>query len=105
MQRKFIATNFAYGTGPYLRTNNLALLFNDELEKRGKEKMQIIVPLVYGEKQKRIMEEEFGKPKEIVFDEKLGKILGSIFYGNNTYSESLEKWATNCREASRAAHE
>ena len=104
MKNKFIVTNFAYGTGPYLRTTELALAFNDEMEKRGKERLGIIAPLVYGEKQKRIMLEEFSKnADEIFLDEKLGKILKSIFYGDNTYEEALSKWAENVREVSAEA--
>lgn len=104
MPKKFIVTNFAYGTGPYLRTTELALAFNDELERRGKERLGIIVPLVYGEKQKRVMAEEFNND-EIIPDEKLGAILKSIFYGDNTYENALKKWSENVRVVSKAAHE
>lgn len=104
MPKRFIVTNFAYGTGPYLRTTELALAFNDELEKRGKERLGIIVPLVYGEKQKKIMAEEFAKD-EIVFDKKLGAILKSIFYGDNIYEEVLKKWSQNAKEISKTAQD
>ena len=102
--KKYLVTNFAYGTGPYLRTTELALAFNDELEKHGMERLGIIVPQVYGEKQKRIMFEEFsGNADEIFLDEKLGKILGSVFYGDNTYEEALLKWSNNVKEISAEA--
>lgn len=112
MPKEFIVTNFAYGTGPYLRTTELALAFNDELEKRGKERLGIIVPLVYGEKQKKIMAEEFAKD-EIILDEKLGKILRSVFYpvksrvSNGVYGDyaaALANWVLNCKEVSQEAH-
>ena len=108
MPDKFIITNFAYGTGPYLRTTALAAAFNDELEKREMERMKIIVPLVYGERQKRGMQEEFGEyyrdyPGELIFDEKLGEILGSVFYGNNTYEGALKKWVFSAKEVSGEA--
>ena len=108
MPKKFIVTNFAYGTGPYLRTTALAAAFNDELEKRDMERMKIIVPLVYGERQKRGLEEEFGEyymdyPGEIIFDEKLGEILGDVFYGNNTYEDALRKWVNGAKEVSYKA--
>lgn len=105
---KYIVTNFAYGTGPYLRTTELALAVNSELESRGKDRLGIIVPWVYGEKQKRIILEEFGDfeakyPGEILLDAKLGSLLKSIFYGDNTYEEALNLWVDNCESISSKA--
>lgn len=106
MSLKYIVTNFAYGTGPYLRTTELALAFNDESEKLGKERFGIIVPWVYGEKQKKIMLEEFSsRASEIFLDEQLGKILKSIFYGDNAYEEALTKWVESAKECSKNAKE
>lgn len=97
---QYIVTNFAYGTGPYLRTTELAIAVNDRLRELGKERCGIIVPLVYGEKQKRVMREEFGDHEkafsgEILLDEALGKILRGVFYGDNTYEEALRLWTEN----------
>jgi hypothetical protein len=109
-QQKFGVTNFAYGTGPYLRTTELLIAFNDELEKRGQPRLSFIVPWVYGEKQRRIMLEEFEEhatkhPEEIFLDVKLGELLRSVFYGDNTYEESLRKWVVSVDEVSEKAHE
>jgi len=110
MYKEYIITNFAYGTGPYLMTADLAIAFNNELEKQGQERLGIIIPWVYGEKQKKIMLEEFSEhekkyPGEILLDAKLGEILKSIFYGNNTYEEALNKWVKSfdgaCQKANR----
>ena len=95
---KYLVTNFAYGTGPYLRTTELAIAFNNELEKRGKERLPVIVPWVYGEKQKNIMLEEFGAhakghPGELLLDAELGRILKQVFYtGEMKYEETLRAW-------------
>ena len=105
MQNKYIVTNFSYGTGPFLRTTNLAISFNDELEKRGYPRMKIIVPLVYGERQKQAMKEEFGENEEIILDLKLGAILRKIFYGDNTYRKALQNWVLNYKKASRDARD
>ena len=106
MPRHFLVTNFAYGTGPYLRATELALALNDELEQRGEERLGVIVPLVYGEKQKGIMREEFTRhADEIFLDGELGKILGSVFYGGNTYEEALIRWFKNVKHVSRKANE
>ena len=106
---KYIVTNFAYGTGPYLRTTELALAVNDRLESLGHERLGIIVPWVYGEKQKKIMLEEFSDfeikhPGEILLDPKLGQLLKSIFYGDNSYEEALSLWVNNYESISDQAH-
>ena len=106
---KFIITNFAYGTGPYLRTTDLAIAFNDELEIAGHGRMGIIVPWVYGEKQRRVMLEEFAGheekyPGEILLDAKLGELLRSVFYADCTYEQALSAWVKNYREVSLEAY-
>ncbi len=107
---RYIVTNFAYGTGPYLRTTELAIAFNDELEKRGQQRMPVIVPWVYGEKQKAIMLEEFGAhiatyPLEILLVPVLGALLKSIFYtGKAKYEETLQFWIENADRVGNEAH-
>ena len=105
---KYIVANFVYGTGPYLRTTELALAINNEMEKRGQSRFGIIVPWVYGEKQKRIMLEEFSElnkkfPGEIWLCAELGKILNTIFYGNNAYEQALKLWIDNFEKLSNEA--
>ncbi len=110
MNEKYIVTNFAYGTGPYLRTTELAIAFNDELERRGHARMPIIVPWVYGEKQKRVMREEFGAhidkyPNELLLDAALGALLKSVFYtGHTRYEETLRTWLRDARAVGQKAH-
>lgn len=103
MPNKYIVTNFAYGTGPYLRTTELALAINEQLQSQDQERFGIIVPWVYGEKQKRIMLEEFSEmnqkyPGEILLCARLGEILKTVFYGDNTYQQALEIWADKFSE-------
>ncbi len=108
---KYIVTNFAYGTGPYLRTTELAIAFNDELERRGESRLPIIIPWVYGEKQRTIMQEDFGShitlhPHELLLDQALGAILKKVFYsGSAPYQETLVRWVQEAESVSREAHE
>ena len=109
MKEKFLVTNFAYGTGPYLRTTNLAIAFNNEFEKASLKRLGIIVPWVYGEKQKKVMLEEFSGhlkkyPDEILLDAKLGLILKSVFYGDNYYQQALSQWINSAETVSRKIH-
>jgi hypothetical protein len=109
--RQYIVTNFAYGTGPYLHATELAVAFNDELERLGKERARIIVPLVYGERQRAVMQEEFAdflreRPDEILLDETLGAMLREIFYdGSADYAVSLARWVERVRDVSSHARE
>ncbi|TSC74746.1 MAG: hypothetical protein G01um101444_181 [Parcubacteria group bacterium Gr01-1014_44] len=101
---QWVVTNFAYGTGPYLRTTELAIAFNSQLEQKTGKRLKILVPWVYGEKQKKIMLEDFSNyADEIFLDEALGKILASIFYGDSTYEEALSKWVANVKRVSTEA--
>ena len=106
----FGVTNFAYGTGPYLRTTELVIAFNDALESRGKKRISFVIPLVYGEKQKRIMREEFSAhaeqhPEEFLLDERFGAILKSIFYGDSAYEDALKKWTEHMEDVSGEARD
>lgn len=96
--KRYIVLNFVYGFGPFTKTTELAVKINDLLEKEGRARMRIIVPWVYGEDQKRILEEEFGvvireHSEEILLDKKLGEILNSIFYaGEEGFEGSLRRF-------------
>lgn len=103
MGKQYIVTNFAYGTGPYLMTTKLAVAFNDELAKAGHERFGIIVPWIYGEKQKKIMAEEVSD-KDLIFDEELGNILRGAFYGNETFEAYLQRWTENFQKISQSAN-
>ncbi len=98
--KKYIILNFTHGNGPFLRTMELALAINNLFEKRGLKRFGIIVPWVYKTRQKTILQENFKKnikkhPGEILLDERLGECLGSVFYGEKTYEESLKSLLKN----------
>lgn len=85
-------------------TVKLASAFNDELEKSGLERLKIIVPLVYGEKQKRILEQESLLSDELILDPELGMILQKAFYGNETFEQYLSRWVNNFETISAEAN-
>jgi len=97
---RYIITNFAYGFGPFLRTAELALKVSDLLKAKTGEQSGVIIPWVYGEKQKAIIEEQFSEliknqPELLVLDKNLGQYLDSVFYGKKSYSEALEYLVDN----------
>lgn len=107
--KQYAVLNFAYGTGPYLMATRLGIAFNDALEKAGQPRMGIIVPWVYGQKQKEIMAEDFSAheakyPGEIMLDAGLGAILEKVFYGNESYEAYLQRWTADFKEVSRQAN-
>ena len=90
LDMKYILTTFAEGNGPYVKTIGLTLAVNRELEERELEPFKIIVPHIYGEKQKRIIEEEFGKNKDIYLDEFQGRILKEVLFKGEHFQQNLE---------------
>lgn len=91
----YIGTTFAHGNGPFCRTIDLGLAINDEFERRGFSRMPIIVPLVYGDRQRRIMMEDFGAvlgkdPEAILLDGFHGDILNQLFFKGGSYQRNLE---------------
>lgn len=93
-----ILCNPGYGNGPYLRTTELALAVIKQLKKP----TTIIMPLLYGQRQKDIITEEYGDI-DIVFDETLGAIIQSVYYTNETYEAFLIKWLAHNAKASNDA--
>jgi len=76
------------------------LAINKELDKRGCEEFPIIVPLVYGERQKRIMLEDFKyiieeNPNSILLDEFYGQILNELFFKGDDFNKHLEHLLKN----------
>lgn len=107
---KYILTNIAYGTGPYIRITELATAVNDRLEQQGESRYRIVLPLLYGEKQKRILREEFGESlvnesDEIILDETLGDYYEPILYANEPFKKYLTRWATDGRRWSKRVSE
>lgn len=97
---KYIITNFIYGTGPFLRTTEIAIAVNKQV----KNPYGIIVPWVMGEKQRKIMLEEFTDQADNIFlDKQLGDILNTVFYNEKGYEDSLRMWIENYEEKSREA--
>jgi len=100
---EYINTTFAHGNGPYSRCVEWAIEVNNVREERKLERLPIVVPNVYGERQKKIMKEEIEghisdtffeeHPDEIWFDSVQGNLLMSLMFNSSDYSENLETLA------------
>lgn len=111
MSQGYILTTFAHGNGPFSRTVEWAKAVNDARESNLGNNLQrqvtntrlgrlpIVVPLVYGERQKNIMIEELNSsspgylakyPDEILFDQVHGELLSKLMFKGSNYAENLE---------------
>lgn len=107
MKKKYIILNFSHGNGPPLRTAEVAIAINDELESRGHDRMGIIVPWVYRIRQKTIFEENFGEllkrhPDEFVFDKNFEPLLRDLlFYESVSYGDWLTHYTKSYAEVEK----
>jgi hypothetical protein len=107
-KRKYILVNFLHGNSPYLRTTELALAVAEFLKEKTKGAYGVVVPLVYGDRQKAIMLENFEKtlrknPEKILFDRTFGDLLRPLFYsGETSYEDSLNYFYDHHRETQDA---
>ena len=80
-----LLSNFSWGNGPYCRAVQLALL-------SAKSEDKIIIPLVYGDRQKRILKEETPSEHQhrLHFDEIAGGVLKELMFSGNDYFSFLK---------------
>ena len=108
--KKYILINFLHGNSPYLRTTELALAVGELLEKERGISCGIVVPLVYGDLQKKIMLENFEEdvvknPDKILFDKNLGDMLRPLFYsGDASYEDALNYFYDNYKKTQDKMH-
>jgi len=96
---QYINTTFAHGNGPYSRCAEWAIEVNNVRQERGLPRLPIVVPLVYPERQERILREEIAinispdfltlHPEEILFDKRQGELLAKLMFKQKYYSDNL----------------
>lgn len=97
---KMAVLNFIQGNGPYCRMAELAFFINKRLKEAGREPLGFIMPLVAGDKQKKILQEELETLGEnfsgyIFFDPSYGAALAEIFFKGGDYNEELIFFSNN----------
>lgn len=93
-----IICNPSYGNNPYLRTAEMAL----ELRTKLGEEVSVVVPDLYGDKQRRILREEFGDVP-IIVDSTFGTILSTVCFDGTSFTVFLGRWLSGVDSASAAA--
>lgn len=93
---KYIFTNFGCGNGPYIRTIEMGLELKNLLQDKLDEDISILVPWVYGYRQKNIIKEEFKEfleknPNNILLDEYLGQQFKKILFDGRHYNIIMQE--------------
>lgn len=98
-----IIVNPAHGNEPYILGTAIARQVSEELARKGLKKARILVPLMYGERQKQILlEENQDDPSDILLDEEYGRILSNIFFSKGDYESHLRQLNAHYDEVDRA---
>ncbi len=87
-----ILVNPAHGNEPYILGTAIAQGVSKKLAEQGLGRAKIVVPLMYGERQKRILIEENPDSANLIhFDEEFGRILRDITFQNGDFSSHLQQ--------------
>ena len=91
-----ILVNPAHGNEPYILGTAIAKGVSDRLAEQGLGQAKIVVPLMYGERQKRILIEENPDHAGIIhYDEEFGSLLRDITFQNGDFSDHLRQIQTH----------
>lgn len=87
-----ILVNPAHGNEPYILGTAIAREVSKRLSEQGLGQAKIVVPLMYGDRQRQIlMEENVDDAGLIHYDEEFGNILRNILFQNGNYSDHLRQ--------------
>ena len=85
-----ILVNPAHGNEPYILGTAIARGVSERLARQGLGRARVVVPLMYGDRQKRILLEESGEDAQLIgLDERFGQILKDITFGNGDFHSHL----------------
>ncbi len=87
-----LLVNPVHGNEPYILGTKIAIEVSKKLKAQGLPQPEIIVPLLYGDRQKRILLEVLGEDAELVhMDEQFGELLKPIVFGSNNFSGYIQQ--------------
>ena len=87
-----ILVNPAHGNEPYILGTAIAKGVSDRLAQQGLGRAKIVVPLLYGDRQKRILMEENPDAAGLIhYDEAFGEILRDVTFQNGDFSQHLRQ--------------
>lgn len=90
--RPILMINPGHGNEPYILATSIAKEVSERFRDAGLEQPILVQPLLYGDRQKRILlEENPGDESLIYYDEEYGKILKNIIFGSGDFSTHLRQ--------------
>lgn len=99
---KYVLANFSQGNAPFILCGHLA----KQIHESSSQEIGVIFPLVYGERQKRILREELGDYyKYVFFDKKFGEILKTILYSGENFENHLKRYVEKYEELQKKINE
>ena len=97
-----ILVNPAHGNEPYILGTAIAKGVSDRLAQQGLGRAKIVVPLLYGDRQKRILMEENPDATGLIhYDEEFGDILRDVTFQNGDFSQHLTQIITHYDDVQR----
>jgi len=87
-----LVVNPGHGNEPYILGTKIAVSVSKKLRDQGFEQPRIVVPLLYGDRQRQILLEVLGEDAELVhMDEQFGEMLRPIVFGSSDFSGHLQQ--------------
>lgn len=87
---EFIFVNPGTGNEPYILGSLIASQVVNSLNITGKRRPQILIPNIYGERQRRIIGEHLTDTSHIILDEKLGEMCKALIFRDSNYRKHLD---------------
>lgn len=101
-----IINNFGPGYGPFVRTLELSKAVYWQLSQKLAERINIIMPLVYGRQQIRIIEEEMKRDEffrdKILLSEEIGDLIKPLLFSGKNISAELRSYSSQLEEVSES---
>ncbi len=84
--RPILVINPGHGNEPFILATSIGMEVSKRFAQAGLEQPILVQPLLYGERQKRILlEENPGDESLIHYDEEYGRILQNIIFGSRRF--------------------
>lgn len=100
--RPVLVLNPGHGNEPYILATAIGREVSKKFASAGMEQPILVTPLLYGERQKRILLEENPNDASLIhYDEEFGSILKQIMFGSGDFSHHLNQVNTHYDDVER----
>jgi hypothetical protein len=100
--RPILVLNPGHGNEPYILATAIGREVSKKFVASGMEQPILVTPLLYGDRQKRILLEENPNDAELIhYDERCGEIIGNIMFGAGDFKTHLAQVNTHYDEVEK----